>query len=431
MADLQPKPQPDEGEIRKALEALFTDDAIVELRALHKRRKQTDAGYFDGEHRAALVSAAVKLNQEGAAVYVTLNPVDPQLLGRYNNRVEKYASATATDANVTSRRWLLVDVDPKRPKDTAATDKQLELAKQKAREIFAYLKNCGWSRPVVAESGNGLHLLYRVDLPNDEQSTALIKGVLNALADKFDDDAISIDRSVFNAARIIKLHGTVATKGDHTPSAPWRLSRIVSIPEPIATVSPDQLRALIPVLSSKATTAPRATGAPFDLEGFLPRLAIPYQLDQHGGRERYKLDHCPFNQEHGKGEAAIFRGATGVLGFKCLHNGCADKTWKDVRELVDGPVEDRRATKVAPTDTTPGGVQNAETGDVVDDDHLAGISLRDEDGKKKPIVTILIEIGKKHELFHDHQRAGYSTIKMGEHFETWSLRERILSNVSF
>ena len=55
------------------------------------------------------------------------------------------------------------------------------------------------------------------------------------------------------------------------------------------------------------------------------------------------------------------------------------------------------------------------------DEHLAGISLVDENGKKKPKVTVLIEIGKAHELFHDSQRTGYSTIKRGTHFETWPL----------
>lgn len=49
------------------------------------------------------------------------------------------------------------------------------------------------------------------------------------------------------------------------------------------------------------------------------------------------------------------------------------------------------------------------------------IELRDENGKKKPVSTILIEIGKQHELFHDQQRAGYSTINTGGHFETWAL----------
>lgn len=332
------KPTPDATDIRKALDTLFELGDVIELRALHKKRKRTDAGYFDGDHRADLVKAAVKLNSEAAAVYVTMNPVNPQLLARYCNRIEEYANDTATDSNVTRRRWLLIDVDPTRPKNTAATDAQLDQAKATARAVFKYLRVAGWADPITAESGNGMHLLYMIDLPNDTDSRDTIKGILDTLAARFDTDAVTIDRSVFNAARIIKLHGTVSTKGDHTPAAPWRLSKIISVPDPIGPVSLDQLRALIPAKADDRQQHKTAgNGTPFDLDSFLDRLAIPYQHDRHDGRDRYRLAHCPFNSDHGKGEAAIFRDSAGVLGFKCQHNGCADKKWQDVRELVDGP----------------------------------------------------------------------------------------------
>jgi hypothetical protein len=94
---------------------------VIELRAFHKGKKRVDAGYFDGEHREDLVNAAATLNASSAAVYVTLNRIDPQLLGRCCNRVEPFASATVTDANVIHRRWLMLDFDPVRPKDTSAT----------------------------------------------------------------------------------------------------------------------------------------------------------------------------------------------------------------------------------------------------------------------------------------------------------------------
>jgi hypothetical protein len=79
----------------------------------------------------------------------------------------------------------------------------------------------------------------------------------------------------------------------------------------------------------------------FDLPAFLMRLGIAYAQDMHEGAERYKLEHCPFNPEHGKGEAAIFRQPDGRLGFKCQHESCLDKHWQDVRALVDGPREAR------------------------------------------------------------------------------------------
>ncbi|MBC7945601.1 MAG: AAA family ATPase [Burkholderiales bacterium] len=214
---------------------------------------------------------------------------------------------------------------------------------------------------MVAESGNGVHLLYPVDLLNDEANRDLIKGVLGTVAERFDDDDTKLDQSVFNAARITKLYGVVANKGDHIPLAPWRLSRIINAPERNAVVTIEQLRALVPVAPAKLPAAKRRGNYPaFDLLDFLTRLGIGYRQDMHEGRERFKLDHCPFNADHGCGEAAIFQKAGGELGFKCQHASCVDYRWQDVRELLDGPRESR-AGRATANGNRPG-EQNAATG---------------------------------------------------------------------
>lgn len=324
--------------ILEALGTLHEPDAVVELRAIFsKGKKRSDAGYFDAEHRQELAQHAARLNKAGAAVYINLNPIDPQLLGRYANRIEKYAPATATDKDVTGRRWLLLDFDPKRPKDTAATPAQLEAAKSVAREGYRYLSSLGWPNPVTAESGNGVHLLYPIDLPNDAATASLMQAVLNGLADRLDNDTVALDRTVFNAGRVCKLYGTVANKGDNTPKAPWRLSRLLTN-QRTGVVSVEQLQAVAAPPETRQKSE-RQSNAVFDLTDFLVRLGIGYTRDQHGGRDRYKLDQCPFEPEHGKGESAIFQSTDGTLGFKCFHNGCATRTWRDLRELVDGPRE--------------------------------------------------------------------------------------------
>lgn len=332
-------PTPDAAAILAALPVLFTQDDVIELRAFPKGRKRTDAGYFDGQHWPQLAEHAARLSTSGAAVYVTLNPVDPQLLSRYSNRIEGYASTTTTDKQVTRRRWLLIDIDPVRPSGTSATDAQLDAAKVKARAVYGYLNGIGWPAPLVAESGNGMHLLYALDLPNDDDATALVKAVLIALGERFDDAQTKVDRAVFNAARICKLYGTLANKGDHTAAAPWRLSKLLQTPAR-AVVTPEQLRGLIPA-ATPGTTAKAAASmlqsGGFNLEDFLSRHGLAYTTDRHDGSERFKLAACPFNPEHGNGEAAIFRKVSGALGFKCQHDSCSAKTWTDVRDLLDGP----------------------------------------------------------------------------------------------
>ena len=81
---------------------------------------------------------------------------------------------------------------------------------------------------MLADSGNGAHLNYRIDLPNDDLSRALIKRALEALDLQFSDSVVKVDLTTHNAARIWKLYGTPAVKGDSTPERPHRLSHVTA-----------------------------------------------------------------------------------------------------------------------------------------------------------------------------------------------------------
>ena len=95
----------------------------------------------------------------------------------------------------------------------------------------------GLPEPVSAASGNGAHLLFPISYPNDEESTAMIKRVLEATAHQFPGDGIKIDTSVFNAARIWRLYGTWARKGDSIPERPHRVAEIKTVPDCMMEVS--------------------------------------------------------------------------------------------------------------------------------------------------------------------------------------------------
>jgi hypothetical protein len=64
-----------------------------------------------------------------------------------------------------------------------------------------------------------------MELPADDGG--LVEGVLAALAFRFTDALVTVDQKNFNPARIWKLYGTLAAKGDPTPERPHRLSRLV------------------------------------------------------------------------------------------------------------------------------------------------------------------------------------------------------------
>jgi hypothetical protein len=69
-----------------------------------------------------------------------------------------------------------------------------------------------WPDPIYADSGNGGHLLYRIDLPaKDDNSVQLM---LRAVAAEHGSEAVKTDLGVHNPAGISKLHGALACKGD-------------------------------------------------------------------------------------------------------------------------------------------------------------------------------------------------------------------------
>lgn len=148
---------------------------------------------------------------------------------------------TVKESNVSRVRWLLVDIDPDRPTDTSSTNRQMLEAFKMAETIYKGIYKAAediWHKdklklyfpePLVAESGNGYHLLYPVDdLP--EGFSVVAKTFLNTLAEKFNDteNNINVDISVFDLPRICKLYGTKAVKGSDNSLYPHRLSAIIA-----------------------------------------------------------------------------------------------------------------------------------------------------------------------------------------------------------
>ncbi len=96
--------------------------------------------------------------------------MDPALLARAENRMKERPKATTSDAGIIRRCWLLLDFDPRRPSGISLTDAEHTAALERARTVRDRLREAGWPDPVLADSGNGAHLLYSIDLPNDEMT---------------------------------------------------------------------------------------------------------------------------------------------------------------------------------------------------------------------------------------------------------------------
>ena len=241
----------DRDECRRALGVLLEPFAdAVELRPLPHAGgfRVLPAGDLDG-----LTAAAEAMCANGQQVYYTLNPIPVGL------------DHSARVGDVLRRRWLLVDVDPvKDPahKDDSASDSEKEAAGLAAEKVLWWLTDQGWPAPVVIDSGNGYHLLWRIDLENTPHSQSLIKRVLYVLAKRFDGPGAKIDRSVHNASRIAKLPGSWARKGPNTDDRPWRPVRLLSVPLVRAVVSAEQLAAAVTVQADATIEAALETPAP-------------------------------------------------------------------------------------------------------------------------------------------------------------------------
>jgi hypothetical protein len=334
-----------------ALQLLVPAGGVFEVRALGDR---TASGYFDADHLEQAAKAIEALDAAGtySGIYVTLNPVNPALLSRRSNRIETrlgLKEATTADADIIRRRWFPVDIDVKRPSGISSTDEEHAAALEVAGNVAGFLSEFfGFPAPVRADSGNGAHLLYRIDLPNDEGSRTLIERCLKALGAAFDRDPSEnqpgweIDKTTFNAARIWKLYGTVARKGDNTPERPHRRARIIEAPEVIEVVpreTLERLAALAPEEEPRQAPRPRSSRSGPDLDEWLKEYGAslpPYRAkNKPGFRSFYVFDVCPWDPSHRDRSAFMGQFNHGPLFAGCHHNGCSGNGWTELRALVE------------------------------------------------------------------------------------------------
>lgn len=221
--------QHDYAELERAFSAFTEPGQVFEIRLLHHNRKRVDAGYFDNISAAATAISA--LQDQYAGIYFTPNPVDPDLAARSYNRISPWASLTTMDNHILRRRWLLIDIDPKRPSGISSTQAELESAFKVATTLAGVMEfQYGWPRPYINVSGNGAHVLYPFDEPNTEEVRDAVQNLLKTLDGRFASLGCGVDHTTYNASRIFRVPGTWARKGDDVPTRPHRKAYTVMEP---------------------------------------------------------------------------------------------------------------------------------------------------------------------------------------------------------
>lgn len=327
----------DETQIYKWWDVFGKSDSLVEVRVIDNKGK-IYSGYFKSVE--AIINAIRPYDRMHVQIYFTLNEINDGCYSRVQHDKIVLVSSkepTTGDNDIDRRKFILIDLDPKRPAGVSSTNEELELAHRMAVIVYRFLITQGFSEPIICKSGNGYHIVIPCDMPSNEDTKNVISKFLKSISMIFTDDKVDIDEKVYNASRICKLYGVTAKKGENTQERPWRQSEIIKVPAEIKTTDIAYFKKVADMYpdEEKPNRYNNYSTERFDLVSFLNKHGIGYKTERVAGGTKYILEHCPFNDQHKHKDAVIFQRDSGAIGFICLHNSCGDKTWRDVRLLFE------------------------------------------------------------------------------------------------
>ena len=315
---------------------IFKDNhELVEIRILDPATRKTYSGYFTD---IETLLEAIK-PYDRSAIYFTLNVIDYACYSReQRDRISTKVKSTTSDGEIIERKWCLIDVDCEKPSDTNSSDEEKELAKSVVNNVYKFLRDEGFESPIVCDSANGFHLLYKQAMNSTPENTETMKRFLQVLDMFFSTDKVKIDCSTFNPSRICKLYGTYSRKGSDTPERPQRCSSILKVPSEIKITQNEYFEKVASYLPEpeKKDRFNNYGASSFDLDEFIKEHDIKVAKVEDGkDYKKYVLEECPFCSAHRAPDSAVFKMRDGGFGFKCLHNSCSKYTFKDFRLHYD------------------------------------------------------------------------------------------------
>ena len=216
------QPEPNFSEIVKAVNALHPPGSAVELCwfPVGKPYPISEPLFFDAEE---LAHRAVRINRNGGNCHIQLNTIDVER--RFKAKKDRPTSRLNSDC-VSSIRWIFIDIDPEREDGLPASVEQFNEARRVAKQVYETLRSFGWPDPIMATSGNGIHLLYPADLHPREKEKRKIKLVLHCLNKATANNTCTVDTATFDPPRMVRLYGTVNRKYEGTHERPQRLAKL-------------------------------------------------------------------------------------------------------------------------------------------------------------------------------------------------------------
>ncbi|MDD3307943.1 MAG: hypothetical protein PHO29_12710 [Acetobacterium sp.] len=368
----------DEESMAYALKTFKNDDLLVEVRILNTD-KGTVSGYFNDFNQ---LETSIKPYDGKYNIYNTISTINPSVFSYGTlNKLKEHATTTTKDADITAYQFVFIDIDPIRPSGVSATDEEKAAALVVSEQLKAYFKEMGLPEPFEMDSGNGYHLFLPTNLENTEENKLLIKKILEGLDFRFSSDKAEVDRTTYNPARITKLYGTMACKGENTEERPHRQSKMLHRPEIRKNTTIEQLQAVV------ADCLPEVTQHSLPPEA--KRWNIPEFIKEHGldlayskpwnNNQLHVLRTCPWNKDHTNDSAYIIDYQNGAVDAGCHHNSCANENWQTLKEKL-------------------------------------GIAEEKAEGRQKQSSVILGALADC-EFFHDWEDEAYAVVPSGNHRE--------------
>lgn len=323
-------------EIRKWHNVFKRTDELFEIRIIGER---TYSGYFYDVEEAIHALAPF----DNANIYYSINEVKSACASReqFNKFCQVRGTATSKQ-DIAHRWWLPIDVDCERPSGVSSTNEEKEKAHKKAQDVFVFLRDNKFATPIVCDSSSGYHILYPIDMDNNQESEDCIKAFLEILANNFTDESVKIDTVLHDANRILRLSGTYGRKGRSTDERPHRLAKILSVPSEINRMGIEQIKAFNVKYAIKVEQPQRrqfqgSQNEQFNLRDFIVKhgIKVEKEIPISGGGTKFVLEECPFDQQHKAPDSALFEMPNGSIAFKCFHNSCSQHDWRAFRLHFD------------------------------------------------------------------------------------------------
>ena len=192
-------------------------------------------------------------------------------------------------------------------------------------------------------------LLILDDIPCTRELDAYCEMLSKRIIEEFSDAMVKVDENMHNRSRVVKVYGSVARAGQDTHERPHRLSRILDVPVPRVPITLAMLEQSLgkPEIDEHAPHQLDGEVCPdhvadiksmYAVKGWAYAPDFHYQL-QHGGRGYHVRSPCLARIETedlrnpSQWAAYFLQFPDGTRVYRCSHNGCADKRYRDAQKL--------------------------------------------------------------------------------------------------